>query len=257
MAYVLCVVATSLILTGVGHAQGKDGVQIAIEFLKVACGADEALEFSATGDGSIALLRKEKLGALSGDLKGEVVVKKSDLRGALDIMKDEIKEKENQNIRKCMEPYIKRILDAIFEGDAKYQHFIDYEDVRVSLDYTGITSRTKNFVSEWSIKNNTNTVQNIMIGYRNTQVMVRSESRAVEHKIEGVSLCYKSTKVCLEMDAYKWTHLEPQDIIKFRVVTVRYKKIPSPNVVTVNVRFYLKSSSRAYFRDFSFADMRV
>ena len=240
----------AIVLPTIAAEENGQKTQEAIEFLKSACASGDELEIVASGDGGISLMRKGKLGSLEGSAK----YKKSQLRGVISDLQGEMRIEENENIRKCMEPRIDRILDVILQDSSSIIRSYDFNDIRLSLDYAGVPVKSSRLVSEWTVSNNTNQLMYVLLSTKRTSVMVRAQADAVRYSVQGITSC---SHACAAIDVSQWTLIQPKETIKYRVTTPQHIRINSPNRLTINTRLYIQDKNRSFFRDFSFANIKI
>lgn len=97
----------ALLIFGVeaSSAQDTDNIDHAIEWMKEACVTGKKLDIEAKAAGEVSVIRKGVGGSLNLSVR--------EARGAVDILNDELKTEDNNDIRECMKPHIGTILKAI------------------------------------------------------------------------------------------------------------------------------------------------
>lgn len=109
-------------------AQDTDNIDNAIEWMKEACVTGKKLDIEAKAAGEVSVIRKGVAGSLNLSVR--------EARGAVDILNDELKTEDNNDIRECMKPHISTILKAIL-GNAVFVHqkaVIELESLKITPD---------------------------------------------------------------------------------------------------------------------------
>lgn len=109
-------------------AQDSDKIDNAIEWMKEACVTGKKLDIEAKAAGEVSVIKKGVGGSLSLSVR--------EARGAVDILNDELKSEDNNDIRECMKPHIGTILKAIL-GNAVFVHqkaVIELESLKITPD---------------------------------------------------------------------------------------------------------------------------
>jgi len=83
----------------------------AIELIKVGCASGEKIIIKVAGNGKISFIQK--------GIDGEVSLTKEEINGVVKGTNENLREKENSDIRKCMQQYVPDILDSLLESRTK------------------------------------------------------------------------------------------------------------------------------------------
>ncbi|MGX9726274.1 MAG: hypothetical protein ACTFAK_02800 [Candidatus Electronema sp. VV] len=107
------VVICSFFQASEGFTQNTDGfndearVKTAIDLIKIACATGETLDIEITGDGGLSFLKK--------GVSGAAKFSKEEINGVVKGTNQMIASEDNENIRKCMQQYVPKILDKLLE----------------------------------------------------------------------------------------------------------------------------------------------
>lgn len=109
-------------------AQDTDNIGNAIEWMKEACVTGKKLEIEAKAAGEVSVIKKGVGGSLNLSVR--------EARGAVDILNDQLKSEDNNDIRECMKPHIGTILKAIL-GNAVFvdpKAVVELESLKMTPD---------------------------------------------------------------------------------------------------------------------------
>jgi hypothetical protein len=112
ISQIFCFALLFSVASSVAAQESKDErIQKAIEFLRTACVTKgSSLDFKIQGDGALRLR-----GLLGSGIKGSITLSKKELEGFADAA-SELSAQQASEMRKCMKPYIDRILGAMLSG---------------------------------------------------------------------------------------------------------------------------------------------
>ena len=88
-----------------------ENINKAIELIKVACASGEKINIKITGNGKISFIKK--------GIDGEVSLTKEEINGVIKGTNENLRVKENSDIRKCMQQYVPDILDSLLKSRQK------------------------------------------------------------------------------------------------------------------------------------------
>jgi hypothetical protein len=143
-------------------------IQKAIEFLRTACVTKgSSLDFKVQGDGALRLR-----GLLGSGIKGSITLSKKELEGFADAA-SELSAQQASEMRKCMKPYIDRILGVMLSGHSEGN--VEAFEIRADRNIfkTKEFDKIISFVANNTVDGNCNTVQYISRSTRFSKIKVR------------------------------------------------------------------------------------
>ena len=103
----IALLACSITWSLVSLAENSPRVESAIELIKIGCVSGNSTNFEVSGDGSVSFLKQ--------GVAGSVNFTSEEINGVIAGANDSLKAEQNSDIRKCMQQYIPKILDAILD----------------------------------------------------------------------------------------------------------------------------------------------
>ncbi len=199
-----------------GLAQNTEGfndearVKTAIELIKIACATGEKLDIEITGDGGLSFLKK--------GVSGAAKFSKEEINGVVKGTNQMIASEDNENIRKCMQQYVPKILDKLLEtrtasslGQDSYFYIVDQKfpiDSPVSI-LDGRVFLTVKKIYEYNRRKYTDL--SIEVPHRNPYAIEISEEnrsgkfiyKDVEYKVTAKQIALEDQFVTITIEKYK------------------------------------------------------